>query len=103
MLLLVPAPGLWLSRLTFFKKKNLVIYFSFWLCWVFIAVWAFFLVVAGRGFSLLLVCGLFIVVASPDSEHRLQGARASAAAACGLSNCGSRVLEHRLNSRGAQT
>ena len=39
--------------------------FSFWLCWVFIAVHGFFLVVSSRGYSLV-------------AEHRLQSVRASA-------------------------
>ena len=33
-------------------------------CWVFVAVRAFSLVVASRGYSLVTVCGLLIVVAS---------------------------------------
>ena len=43
----------------------------FWLCWVFIAVQGLALVVASWGHSLVVVCGLPIVVASPVVEHRL--------------------------------
>ena len=35
-----------------------------------------------------------------EAEHRLQGMRASAVAACGLSSCSSQTLEHKLNSCG---
>ena len=40
------------------------------------------------------------MVASLVVEHELQDAQASAAAARGLGSCGSRALEHRLNSCG---
>ena len=36
----------------------------FWLCWVFIALHGLYLVVASRGYSTVMVCGLLIVVAS---------------------------------------
>ena len=36
-------------------------------------------------------------------EHRLEGTRASGVATRGLSSCGSRALEHRLNSSGARS
>ena len=44
------------------------------------------------------VQGLLIAVASLVGEHRLWGERASVVPECGLSSCGSWVLEHRLNS-----
>ena len=50
------------------------------------------------GLLFTVVCGLLIVVASPVAGHGLQGMRASGAAGCGLSSCGSRALEHRLSS-----
>ena len=56
--------------------------FIYWLCWDFVAAWAF----RCGGFS---CCGA-----------RALGARASVAAAHGLSSCGSQALEHRLNSCG---
>ena len=62
---------------------------------------SFSLVEARRGYSLVEVCGFHVAVASLVSEHRLQGTRASAAVARGLSSCGSRAVEHRLSSRGA--
>ena len=52
------------------------------------------------GFSLVAALRLLIVVASPVAEHRLQGLRASVAAAHGLSSYGFWALEHRLNSCG---
>ena len=61
----------------------------------------FSLVTASQGYSEFAVCGLLVAVASLVSEHRLQGTRASAAVARGLSSCGSQALEHRLNSCGA--
>ena len=75
--------------------------FCFWLCWVFIAVRAFLTVASGSS-PLAAVHGLLIVVASLVSEHRLSGAQASVVAALGLSGCGSRALERRLNSCGAR-
>ena len=63
-----------LMECLFFNSLNLVI--CFWLCWVFIAVRAFSLVVVSKGPSLVMVCGLLTAVASLIAEHRLQ--------ACGL-------------------
>ena len=77
-----------------FKKKNLLLYY-FWLCWVFSVA------AVSRGSSPLAGQGLLIAVASPVVEHGLQVVWASAAGARGLSSCGSRVPEHRLNSCGA--
>ena len=51
-------------------------------------------VAVSRGFSLGVVLGLLIVVASLVAKH---GSRAH-----GLSSCGSWALEHRFNSCGAQ-
>ena len=58
----------------------------------------FTLVAASRGYSLVAVCRLLIVVVSLVAEHRLQGMQASVVAAQGLNTCGSWALEHRLNS-----
>ena len=52
--------------------------------------------------GLLFVGVLLIVVASLVAEHGLWSRRASADAAHGLSSCGSRALERRLSSCGAQ-
>ena len=54
-----------------------------------------------QGLLFVTVHGLLIVVASHCGAQAL-GAWASVAAARGLSSCGSRTLEHRLNSCGAQ-
>ena len=62
----------------------------------------FSLVAANGGYSLIVVHRLLITVASLVAEHGLKGSQASIAAACGLSICGSQVLEHRLNSCGTQ-
>ena len=51
---------------------------------VFIAVWAFLLVVASRGYSLVAVCRLLIAVVSPVAEQGLQSSWASVVAARGL-------------------
>ena len=58
---------------------------------------SFSLVAANRGCSLVVVPGLALAVASL-LEHRLQSTRASVIAARSLRSCGSRALEHRLNS-----
>ena len=62
----------------------------------------FSLVSANGGYSLAVVSGLLIVVASLVAEHGLKGSQASIAAACWLSSCGSQALEHRLKRCGAQ-
>ena len=49
---------------------SLYLFFFFWLCWVFIALQGLYLVVASRGYSPVMVCGLLIVVAS-IAGHRL--------------------------------
>ena len=77
--------------------------FKFFEKWVFLAALGlhccrvFSLVVVNRGYSLDTVHGLVIVVASLVAGHRLQGAWAPVALACGLSCCSSPALEHRLN------
>ena len=60
------------------------------------------LVALNGDYSVAAVRGLLITVASLVAEHGLKGSQASIAAACGLSICGSQVLEHRLNSCGTQ-
>ena len=50
--------------------------------------------------TLLAVHGLLTAVASLVAEHALWDAWVSVAVAPGLSSCGSRTLEHRLNSCG---
>ena len=81
----------------FKKLKKIIFFIYFWLCWVFLAAWAF-LQLWRAGSSLVAVHGLLIAVASLIGEHRLQGEQASVVPACGLSSCGSWVLGHRLNS-----
>ena len=46
-------------------------FFYFGLCWVFVAARAFFLVLASRGYSLVMVLRLLIGVASLAAEHML--------------------------------
>ena len=60
----------------------------------------FSLVVARRGYSLAVVCGLLTVVISLVAEHGLQGAGASVLVARDLRSCGSQALEHRLSGCG---
>ena len=49
------------------------------------------LVAASGGHSSFAARGLLIAVASPAVEHGLQGVRASAVVAHGLSSCGARA------------
>ena len=44
---------------------------KFWLLWVFVAAHGLSLVTASGAYSLAMVCGLLIVVASLVAEHRL--------------------------------
>ena len=53
----------------------------FWLCWVFVAAYGLCLIAASTGHSVVVVCGLLIVVASLVAEHRLQSTKASVVAA----------------------
>ena len=55
------------SSAAYFLKNNI---FDFWLLWVFIASCGFPLVVASRGYSLVAVYRLLIVVVSLVVEHR---------------------------------
>ena len=82
-----------------FHLKKLFIYF--WLCWSSLLLGLSLVVVSG-GYSLVVLHGLLIAVASLVAEHRLQGAWASVVVR-GLSSCGSQALEHRLCSCGAWT
>ena len=66
-----------------------------WLCRVFDAVLGFPLVAGSRSYSLVLVHGLLTAMAPLAVEHGLYGTQASVVAACRLSSCGSRALEHR--------
>ena len=50
------------------------------------------LVAASRGYSLVVVCQLLVVVASLVAEHGLQAYKASVVAAPGLQNAGSAVV-----------
>ena len=50
--------------------KN-ILYIIFFLCWVFVAAWAFSLVAANRGYSLGAVHRCLVVVASLVAEHGL--------------------------------
>ena len=88
--------GVYFSTFFFFSKY----FIYFWLCWV---------SVAARGLSLVeasgatLRCGARASHCSGFSCCRAQalGTQASVVAACGLSSCGSRAVEHRLSSCGA--
>ena len=57
----------------FFFQINLyiILFIYFWLCWVFVAAWAFPLVVASRGYSLVAVHRLLTTVPSLVGEHGL--------------------------------
>ena len=68
----------------------------FWLCWVFIAVWAFSLVAKSKLCSLRAVHGLFTVVTTLVTEQGLQGVQASVAW-----HLGSVAVAPRLQSTGS--
>ena len=50
-------------------KKYIYSFIYSWLCWVFIAVRAFSLIAESRGYSLVAVRGLRVVVASLVADH----------------------------------
>ena len=85
----------------FFLMNFLFIYFYFWLSWVFVAV---------HGFLLLQLAGATLHCAAWASHCGgfscckvwALGVRASVVVARGLNSCGSRALERRLSSCGAQ-
>ena len=62
----------------------------------------FSLIEVNRGYSPDVVSGLLMVAVSLVAEHGPWGPRASVAAACGLSSCGSWALEHRVSSYDTQ-
>ena len=66
----------------------LLIYISFWLCWVFVAVWVFLSVTESSGYSLAAVYRLLVAVALslPSMGSRAQGIGSSAKliCACGI-------------------
>ena len=64
----------------------------FWLCWIFVAAWGFALVAVSRGYSLVVVHGVLVVVTSLLFEH-----------GCGLSSCVSWGPKNRLSSCGTWT
>ena len=57
----------------------------------------FSLVASSRSYSLVVVCGLLIAVASLVAEHRLYDERASVVAAPGLQSTGLAVMLHGLS------
>ena len=72
-----------------------------WLCWVFLAACGLTLVEVNRGYSLVVVLRLFIVVASLAMERRWAlSAQVSVVVACGLNICGSLAPELGLCSCG---
>ena len=86
-----------LPSLLFLCLLKITIYF--WLCWVSVAAQAFLQL---QQAFLAAVRRLLIAVASLVAAHGPQGPWAAGAVECGLRSCGSRVLEHRLSSGGAQ-
>ena len=61
------------------------LFFYFWLCWVFAAAWSFpWLCEESTGYSLVVVYGLLIAVASLMEGHGLSGVQASGVEALGL-------------------
>ena len=68
-------------------KKSSNKYFIFWLLWVFTATHRLSLVVASRGYSLAVVCGLLIEAPSLTGEHGLWSTLALAGVEPGRSSC----------------
>ena len=60
------------------------------------------LAVAGGGYSLVALFGVFIAVASLVADHGFQGAPASEVVIPGVSSCGSWTLEQKLRNCGPQ-
>ena len=54
----------------FFLKNFKFSLFIYWLCWVFVAAWTS-LAAASGGYTLVVICGLLIAVASLVAEHGL--------------------------------
>ena len=48
------------------------LFYYFWLHWVLVAIRRLSQVVESEGYSLVVVCGLFILVSSLVGKHRLQ-------------------------------
>ena len=89
-----------------YSKHHFIYFFKF--IYLFLAVlglpcctWAF-SSCGERGLLFVTVHVLLIAVASLAAKHRPQSAGPSVVVACGLSGCGSRALERRLSSCGAQ-
>ena len=78
---------------------NVFLLFNFfWLCRVFVAVCGFSLVVANRGYSLAVMHGRLITVASLVAEHGLYGMQASVTTSCmSCKATGSVVVAHELS------
>ena len=92
---------------TYFISGNLYLFkklinFYFWLHWVFIAARGLSLVAASRGYSSLWRAGFSLRWLLLLQSMSSLGAGASVVVAHGLSSCGSRALERRLSSCGAQ-
>ena len=93
-----PPEGTESDRYSTLFFKNYLFIYLFWLCWVFIAVWAFPSICMSRGgYSLVVVLGLLMKVTSLVLEHGIQGVQSSVVLACGLSHCSPWALERRLN------
>ena len=66
--------------------------FFVWLHWVFVSMCA-----ESGDYSLVVVCGLLIAVASPVAEYRLWSAQASVVVAHGLQSAGSVTVANGLS------
>ena len=78
----------------FFKKYLFYLFIYFWLRWVFVAARGLSLVAASRGYSSLWCAGF--------SLRWLLLLRSTGSRCAGFSSCGTRALESRLSSCGAQ-
>ena len=80
--------------------RFLNLYLFIWLHWVFVAAWAFSLVVESKVFSLVAARGLLIAAVSHVAEHGHYSVRTSVVMTLGLSSCSAWALEHRFSSCG---
>ena len=78
------------------------LYFSFLALLALCCRMGFSVVAVSRGYSLVAMCRLLIVLAFLVAKHRVQVTWASGVIARGLSSCSSRAVDHKLNSCGTR-
>ena len=71
----------------------IILFVYFWLWWVFVTVQTFLSSCGEQGYSVVELCGWFLLLQSTASRRMV-----SVITAHGFSSCGSQALEHRLHS-----